>query len=331
MKKLILSSILITSTIWGVTNLNIATAQAGYSSCQEGTNRGSYCFKIGDRGRLVYQLIEKLRCTGYYNAGNDSYFGPVTQQAVIRFQRDRGLVADGVVGPDTYRRLTCNNKVSRRPSRKIIARGWNIEQAQQIIVQRLEKHKWERPEQVHTIIGQYKLPYKNKQALLVGTASMYREHDCHGCSPDLSFFEFEKQSTGWKLVGSHIAVLSLGYWGKPPSDIKVKTIGNNGDNIYGVMLTNSGMHSGNLHEDLSILAKVGGVMRVVLDTDITGNNSQMGSSNRSIWDSTIAIQQNKGSKGFFNILVSSKGIRDNKSFSEKKIFKFNGQKYTSRK
>jgi hypothetical protein len=133
MKKLILSSILITSTIWGVTNLNIATAKAGYSSCQEGTNRGSYCFKIGDRGRLVYQLIEKLRCTGYYNAGNDSYFGVVTQQAVMRFQRDRGLVADGVVGPDTYRRLTCDNKVSRRPSRKKVSQRQSTKVSTQYI------------------------------------------------------------------------------------------------------------------------------------------------------------------------------------------------------
>jgi peptidoglycan hydrolase-like protein with peptidoglycan-binding domain len=118
MKKFIVASAVVTSTLLGATNLNIPTAQAGYSRCQEGASRGAYCFKLGDRGPLVYQLIEKLRCTGYYNAGNDSYFGPVTERAVIRFQSDRGLVADGVVGPDTYRRLTCSGNVSQRRPRE---------------------------------------------------------------------------------------------------------------------------------------------------------------------------------------------------------------------
>jgi hypothetical protein len=34
-----------------------------------------------------------------------------------------------------------------------------------------------------------------------------------------------------------------------------------------------------------------------------------------------------GTKGFFNILVERKGIREGKPFSERELFKFNGQKY----
>jgi hypothetical protein len=61
--------------------------------------------RLGDRGSQVYRLIEDLRCAGYYRVGNDSYFGPVTERAVIAFQRDRGLLADGIAGPQTQKLL----------------------------------------------------------------------------------------------------------------------------------------------------------------------------------------------------------------------------------
>ncbi|PSB03732.1 peptidoglycan-binding domain-containing protein [Merismopedia glauca] len=61
--------------------------------------------RLGDRGSQVYRLIEDLRCAGYYRAGNDSYFGPVTQRAVIAFQSDRGLLADGIAGSQTQKLL----------------------------------------------------------------------------------------------------------------------------------------------------------------------------------------------------------------------------------
>jgi hypothetical protein len=224
------------------------------------------------------------------------------------------------------------------PDRKLaqgasIEGEWNLEQAQQIILPRIKSHKWKNGETVHKIISQYKLPYKNKEARLVATGSMRESADCHGCGQNLSFFEFEKRTTGWKLVKSYIDTVAWGTWGKvEPSDIKVKTIGNNGDNIYGIMLDGNFTQSGVLSTWTSIYAKVGGSMREILhEVETSIDNGGMGSSKKISWDSKVTIQQDKSSKGFFNILVSSKGIRDNKSFSEKKIFKFNGQKYVSSK
>jgi hypothetical protein len=122
----------------------------------------------------------------------------------------------------------------------------------------------------------------------------------------------------------------VGYLGKvDPSDIKIKTIGNNGDSVYGVMLEGNFTQNGIISQWISIYAKVEGRMKEVLpNVDTALDNGGSGSSKKQAWDSKVVIQQDRGSKSFFNILVSSKGIRDNKSFSERKIFKFNGQKYS---
>jgi len=50
----------------------------------------------GDRGRAVKRLQAKLRVSPV-----DGVFGRITERAVRRFQRRRGLVADGIVGPLT--------------------------------------------------------------------------------------------------------------------------------------------------------------------------------------------------------------------------------------
>lgn len=56
---------------------------------------------LGGSGPLVSQLQEDLASLGYYSGTNTGYFGPVTEDAVIRFQRDVGITADGRVGPAT--------------------------------------------------------------------------------------------------------------------------------------------------------------------------------------------------------------------------------------
>ena len=58
-------------------------------------------FKTGCMGSGVRELqtgLNKLGCT----LRVDGRFGPVTEEAVITFQREHGLEADGVVGPKTW-------------------------------------------------------------------------------------------------------------------------------------------------------------------------------------------------------------------------------------
>lgn len=58
----------------------------------------------GDQGETVRHL-QRLLGTRGYPVAIDGIFGPRTRDAVIRFQRDQALDADGIIGPQTWRAL----------------------------------------------------------------------------------------------------------------------------------------------------------------------------------------------------------------------------------
>jgi N-acetylmuramoyl-L-alanine amidase len=61
----------------------------------------------GDRGKEVLDVQTRLRGQGFElgREGVDGFFGPSTEVAVLSFQQERGLLADGRVGANTWREL----------------------------------------------------------------------------------------------------------------------------------------------------------------------------------------------------------------------------------
>ena len=55
----------------------------------------------GDRGDDVSEAQSVLEDEGYYDYAVDGIYGPITDSAVRSFQRDQGLVVDGIIGPNT--------------------------------------------------------------------------------------------------------------------------------------------------------------------------------------------------------------------------------------
>lgn len=61
--------------------------------------------KQGSSGSEVYSLQNKLKSISYASFNPTGYYGVMTRQAVMNYQRDNGLVADGIAGYWTLMKL----------------------------------------------------------------------------------------------------------------------------------------------------------------------------------------------------------------------------------
>lgn len=63
-------------------------------------------YRTGDEGTAIRDIQDRLGALGYECSPDErGTFAAATRDAVIRFQKNKGLDADGVVGPDTWRSL----------------------------------------------------------------------------------------------------------------------------------------------------------------------------------------------------------------------------------
>lgn len=91
-KKRISLLLIITITIGFLLLTSFGQAQA-YVSDQ--------ILRVGMQGPAVTQLQKDLGYLGYKVGSVDGIYGWQTQQAVIQFQKNNGLLTDGIVGPQT--------------------------------------------------------------------------------------------------------------------------------------------------------------------------------------------------------------------------------------
>ncbi len=84
----------------------------------------------GTSGPDVVLVQTTLRDWGYYRGPVDGFYGNMTVSAVARFQRDAGLVPDGVVGPRTWEALgfpVASPPVARYGGGPVVARSDDVE------------------------------------------------------------------------------------------------------------------------------------------------------------------------------------------------------------
>lgn len=77
---------------------SVNTAYADYQSDR-------ITLRQGIRSNEVYNLQDDLRDLGYLYCNSTGYFGSLTYQAVINYQRDKNIGVDGIVGPVTSRHI----------------------------------------------------------------------------------------------------------------------------------------------------------------------------------------------------------------------------------
>ena len=73
--------------------------------CNKQGFSGYPTLKKGAKGNITKLLQEKLVSLGYNTNGVDGIFGSGTEKAVMSFQKNNGLVVDGIVGKNTWRKL----------------------------------------------------------------------------------------------------------------------------------------------------------------------------------------------------------------------------------
>ena len=100
-------------------------------------------YKRGLRGEMVKQIQKALCGAGYHVGVIDGVFGQMTEDAVLMFQKDKGLTSDGIVGPATLAKLIPNRfKKSKRMINKIIIHCSATPEGEDLTVEQIRKdHK----------------------------------------------------------------------------------------------------------------------------------------------------------------------------------------------
>ncbi|MBW4612026.1 MAG: peptidoglycan-binding protein [Desmonostoc vinosum HA7617-LM4] len=119
------------------------TVVSAASSTTSQRRNSNYLAK-GDEGEDVRILQERLRVAGFYYGNATGIFGPITEEAVKRFQDSYKLDVDGIVGPATSRKLPTlgvgygdetPKKVVERDKLRIGDRGEGVRILQQQLIQ----------------------------------------------------------------------------------------------------------------------------------------------------------------------------------------------------
>mgnify|MGYP001952708915 CR=1 FL=1 len=95
--------------------------------------------KLGSRGPEVSQVQSALKNMGLYNYSEiTGYYGSITRDAVIKFQAQKGLVKDGIVGPSTWNAIfgsgtTSRGSTGKHSTLKQGSRGDEVKLLQQLL------------------------------------------------------------------------------------------------------------------------------------------------------------------------------------------------------
>ncbi|WP_414619604.1 peptidoglycan-binding domain-containing protein [Calothrix sp. CCY 0018] len=91
-----------------------------------------------ETGRVKH-LQERLKTLGFYSATIDGDFGSQTKAAVVEFQKNNALVADGILGYETEVGIQQSLWVSQRPTLRQGSKGEEVKRLQNLLVDAVGK------------------------------------------------------------------------------------------------------------------------------------------------------------------------------------------------
>ena len=218
--------------------------------------------------------------------------------------------------------------IRHRGQPPIDAGPWNKDRAFSIAMEALKSTDWKSREgfcstqtcePIHQVYGDFVLTEDGREKRILATTSIEAGSDCHACGPEVSLFEFESGPDGWMLTDSDVGIVRWGQWGKlAAGELQVLSLGKS---VYGVRLDGTSTAQGVTVGDTSIYARVNGDYRQVFMIQ----TSELDESSDTSWKSTVGLQP--GPEEFLDILVERMGNRERLAFTERELFRFNGQAY----
>jgi hypothetical protein len=96
---------------------NPATPEKVVTDDPKVSRRSTLALQKGNRSPQVTSLQKKLQSAGYFDGPITGYYGSLTQEAVINFQKAKGLTANGIADEETLQALE-SSSVTPTPSEK---------------------------------------------------------------------------------------------------------------------------------------------------------------------------------------------------------------------
>jgi peptidoglycan hydrolase-like protein with peptidoglycan-binding domain len=94
--------------------------------------------KLGSTGAAVRDLQQDLTILKYYTGAIDGVFGAKTKDAVVKYQKDKNLTTDGIVGIETEASVEQNTWIAKRPLIKQGAQGTDVKTLQSVLKSAVE-------------------------------------------------------------------------------------------------------------------------------------------------------------------------------------------------
>ncbi len=107
---------------------------ATWNALSNSAGSNSNLLRMGSKGDLVRNLQNALIARGYScgSYGADGAFGQGAYNAVVKFQKDHGLSADGIVGPGTWNAL--NNTTNKSSLLRVGSKGDAVKTLQNALI-----------------------------------------------------------------------------------------------------------------------------------------------------------------------------------------------------
>jgi len=211
---------------------------------------------------------------------------------------------------------------------------WDSSKAANIVLKELSKMKNENEIKKNNFQGEDKLEHfilnfydydkfgDNNFSKVAIVYSRPEDRDCHGCGVSMSFIQFIKVESGWKLGEKYIAAIYDGAYGEPPFDIGVFSIGYD---ILGIIMEGGFTNMGGSSAHKAVFANVGGEFKNVLDFESYEDDSGSLKPGFNKWDSSLEPQ--KIGTGFYDLILFRTGIKDGKKIRYKTLYRYNGIEY----